>query len=268
MYKSYFTTGEFAALCNISKHTLYHYDDIGIFSPDIIAENGYRYYSAVQVEVFYVISILRELDMPLNEIKRYLDRRCPKALMELLNNQEKIIDEKIKHLTQVKHLVKKKALLAQEACLVDTNSISVESFPDEFLIMTSTAHIPNDEKSIALSIAEHAKNCQEIEIPYSIGGVLSLESIMANDNGNYTYFYTRLESPHPKAFIKKSGQYLVAYHAGSFYTSLDTYKRIIKYAQSQNIKLSGEFYEDTVLDELSVKGYDNYMLKISIAIKA
>ena len=40
--KKYFNTGEFAKLCNVKKQTLFHYDDIGIFSPEIKDHNGYR----------------------------------------------------------------------------------------------------------------------------------------------------------------------------------------------------------------------------------
>ena len=39
------TTGEFAKLCNVTKHTLYHYNDIGILKPDSCDENGYRMYN-------------------------------------------------------------------------------------------------------------------------------------------------------------------------------------------------------------------------------
>lgn len=46
----YMTTGEFAALMGVSKHTLFHYDDIGLFSPEYVAENGYRMYSLYQLE--------------------------------------------------------------------------------------------------------------------------------------------------------------------------------------------------------------------------
>ena len=28
------TTGEFAKICNVKKHTLFHYDDIGLLKPD------------------------------------------------------------------------------------------------------------------------------------------------------------------------------------------------------------------------------------------
>ena len=78
-----FTTGEFAALCGVTKHTLFHYDALGILSPARVGENGYRYYAPQQLEVFHVIETLRELDMPLSEIRAYLDRRSPGELVAL-----------------------------------------------------------------------------------------------------------------------------------------------------------------------------------------
>ena len=63
--RDHFTTGEFAKLCRVKKQTLFHYDDIGILSPEIVARNGYRYYSYKQLETFYMIATLKELDMPL-----------------------------------------------------------------------------------------------------------------------------------------------------------------------------------------------------------
>ena len=55
----YMTTGEFAALMGVSKHTLFHYDDIGLFSPEYVAENGYRMYSLYQLETLETILMLR-----------------------------------------------------------------------------------------------------------------------------------------------------------------------------------------------------------------
>ena len=41
----YIKTGEFAKLVGVTKHTLFYYDKIGLFSPEIKLENGYRFYS-------------------------------------------------------------------------------------------------------------------------------------------------------------------------------------------------------------------------------
>ena len=56
---NYLTTGEFATLVGVTKHTLFHYDKIGIFSPELKRSNEYRYYHIFQVETFYVITSLK-----------------------------------------------------------------------------------------------------------------------------------------------------------------------------------------------------------------
>ncbi|MEK3994944.1 MerR family transcriptional regulator [Psychrobacillus sp. FSL K6-2365] len=80
--RKYFTTGEFAKLCNVKKQTLFHYDEIGLLSPEIKNEKGYRYYSYHQFDVFNVIELLKEVDMPLKEIKLFLNNKTPDELIE------------------------------------------------------------------------------------------------------------------------------------------------------------------------------------------
>ncbi len=92
---THLTTGDFAKLCGVTKHTLFHYDEVGVFSPDVVDLNGYRYYSVVQIEVFQVIKMLKDVGMPLKEIKSYLDNRSPKNLIEILKQKEIDIKNKI-----------------------------------------------------------------------------------------------------------------------------------------------------------------------------
>ena len=40
--KIYMTTGEFARIMRITKETLFHYDEIGLFQPELTQPNGYR----------------------------------------------------------------------------------------------------------------------------------------------------------------------------------------------------------------------------------
>ena len=92
----YFTTGEFAKILGVKKHTLFHYDDIGLFSPAVKdEENGYRYYFVWQMDAFEVIRALQKLGMPLGEIRRYLDRRSPQQLIRLLEREALELDRRI-----------------------------------------------------------------------------------------------------------------------------------------------------------------------------
>lgn len=46
--RSLFTVSQFAQMCGVSRQTLIYYDREGIFSPQVVGENGYRYYSHLQ----------------------------------------------------------------------------------------------------------------------------------------------------------------------------------------------------------------------------
>lgn len=268
-YKSYFTTGEFAKLVGVTKHTLFHYDKIGIFSPEVKGENDYRYYSMYQLEVFYVISALKELDMPLKEIKEYLDRRSPSELISLLENQTLIIEEKIDRLRILKNLITEKIKLTKDVFNINIGKISIEENLDELLVVTEALPM-NGEKSIVYSIREHVQYCEEHAIysPHCIGEMISVENIEDGVYDSYKYFYTKVKEiiNNEKIYKKQAGLYLTVYHDGGYYTIDKAYKRIIEYAKKNNLELKGYFYEDVLLDELSVSGYEEYLVKISIKI--
>ena len=94
----YFSTGEFAKLCNVHKKTLFHYDDIDLFKPEKVMDNGYRYYSEFQLEAFNVIYTLKGLGMPLKEIKEFIDKRNPKSTIELFEHESNEIDKELQEL--------------------------------------------------------------------------------------------------------------------------------------------------------------------------
>lgn len=271
--QTHFTTGEFAKLCNVTKHTLFHYDEMKIFSPEIKDTNGYRYYSIGQIEVFNVISILKELGMPLKEIKTYLDKRSPKELIKLLENESKLLELKINKLKQMNDLIRQKINITNYSCNVNENEIKIQHVDKEYLIVTDivTKLKENKDKAVAISIANHIKFCEKhkIQSPYAIAEMISQESVRNHDYTNYACLYSKLKNK-PKnveVYTKEEGMYLTIYHKGGYYTVENSYSKLINYIDENKLTVKGYFYEDVLLDELSVVGYENYLLKISIMVK-
>ncbi|GAA1849846.1 MerR family transcriptional regulator [Asanoa iriomotensis] len=67
------TIGEFAALTHLSVRTLRRYHEAGLLEPARVDQfTGYRYYTAEQIPPAQVIHRLRELDVPLAEVKAIL----------------------------------------------------------------------------------------------------------------------------------------------------------------------------------------------------
>ncbi|MBQ4066042.1 MAG: MerR family transcriptional regulator [Clostridia bacterium] len=65
--------GEFAILCKTKISVLRHYDRVGLLHPDYVDSfTGYRYYRGEQVEIFKMITVLKEAGFSLSEISAVL----------------------------------------------------------------------------------------------------------------------------------------------------------------------------------------------------
>jgi MerR family transcriptional regulator, thiopeptide resistance regulator len=69
-----FTVKQLARLAGITPRALHYYDEIGLLPPAEVGENGYRYYNDASLLRLQQILFYRELDVPLEEIQRILDR--------------------------------------------------------------------------------------------------------------------------------------------------------------------------------------------------
>lgn len=70
--------GEFSRLTHLSIRTLRRYHEGGLLEPELVdASSGYRYYSADQIPTAQVIHRLRELDVPLADVRRILGASDP-----------------------------------------------------------------------------------------------------------------------------------------------------------------------------------------------
>ena len=66
--------GEFARRSRLSPKALRLYDELGLLTPARVDESsGYRFYDAGQLERARLVATLRQLQMPLAEIKAILD---------------------------------------------------------------------------------------------------------------------------------------------------------------------------------------------------
>ena len=92
MSEKLFKITEFAKIAGTNRKTLQYYDEIGLFSPAYVAENGYRYYSLFQLDQLALIAVLRDLGLPLREIKQYQERGLAEELGHLLEVQSREID--------------------------------------------------------------------------------------------------------------------------------------------------------------------------------
>ena len=97
-----FTIGQFAKIHGVTKKTLMWYDEVDLMKPSLIGENGYRYYSYQQSSALETILMLRELDVSIEEIKRFMQNRSAAGMEQLLHEKIDELEERINYLKSMK----------------------------------------------------------------------------------------------------------------------------------------------------------------------
>ena len=271
MKDNYFSTGEFAKLCNVNKKTLFYYDEIGLFKPEIVKENGYRYYSVYQLEVFDIIHTLRDLGVPLKQIKSFIDERNPKSVFKFFEYKTGEIENEIKQLRRKQEIMSNKIKIIKEAEKIRDNidNLSIEEQDEEYLVLSKNidkSKFPYDSEVYA----NHLNYCynQDLYIGYPLGFIKTIDDLYSENDYAYTYYYTKVNKNDGENIIKKpKGKYLVGYLNGSYIDIPGLYKKMLDYVKTHNLELIGHSYEEELINLIAVKDMNDYIIKVSMQIK-
>src|SRR5512142_2846337 len=85
-----FTIRQLCKMAGVTPRTLHYYDEIGLLKPSRVGENGYRYYGEESLLRLQQILLYRELDLPLESIKRILGRPDFDVLTALESHREEL----------------------------------------------------------------------------------------------------------------------------------------------------------------------------------
>lgn len=265
----YFSTGEFAKLFGIHKKTLFHYDEIGLFHPEKVLDNGYRYYSTDQVELFDIILQLKNMGLPLKEIKYFIDHRSPEMAIDFFTKEQAQIDAQIKRLESLKKsLIIKTQLL--KASLDFPTDITLEEHAEEILVLSPK--VTNVDTSLDFDIHAYTQlmeycNTHELGIGYPVGGLLSIEKLYNHQYYNFDYYFIKTDTmPTDFKHIKPAGHYIVGYLKGFYDKTPLLYDKMLDFAKSNNFTLEGYSYEETIVDLLAVQNPEDIVTKISIKV--
>lgn len=290
-------TSAFAKLCNTNKRTLIHYDEIGLFKPAYTDERGYRYYSESQCDVFFTITCLKDLGMPLKEIKTYVDNRNPEDLTALLLEQQKKVQQELLHLMRIEKVIQTKLELVTEGAKIafsdGCSAPFLQEFPDETLIATPYLGTSNHDAIIS-ALCEHIGyvNHEHLNTGHPYGAIMSVADIKAGYTDRYAYFITKVAGggtrvgigadsgvaagsdtdiasgmlPNQQILTKPAGRYAVIYLQGDYYLADDAFRLLLDFIEERGL-CAGEYcYKEAVWDELTVENEAKYITRISIPV--
>lgn len=270
MPKGLLKISEFAALSGISRKLLIFYDNNDILHPHMIdSMNGYRYYSYRQIDTASVIVSLRKTGMSLDSIREYLARRSPENLIQTLEAQEQVLEQQIIRLEQIKGMIQDRTRKTRRGMEEEVGAIRVECQPEENLFLGPQLPKEYDLDAGWTFLPEFFSECQKenIQLGFIIGTMVTKANLLSGvwktpDH----YFYQLPKGLYPEYTIKPQGRYVVGTEYADFGQTACLYHKLLYYIEENQLKISGNAYEEYLIDEIAEADPSHYKLQIAIQI--
>ena len=267
--KQYMTTKEFAHLCGVSKHTLFHYDEVGILKPEIVKENGYRYYSIKQFFTYDIIHILKQAGSSLEEIKDYMNNYNPDMFLSILRQKEKQLEEEMKKMNLMRNKILATIDTTEEALRSVYGVPFLEECKEEYYIVVNLTNAMSAKEELE-KLRDHFQYCEDIngETELLLGVIMKKENILAGEYMKVTCYSSKIKShiDSERVHVKKAGLYAVVIHKGAYTDTKKSYEKLKSFIKKNHLDISGDTYEDDMISHLAGMNDDEYVIKIQIPV--
>ncbi|WP_077611489.1 MerR family transcriptional regulator [Clostridium sp. Marseille-P2415] len=267
--KQYFTTNEFAEICGVTKHTLFHYDEIGILKPELVKPNGYRYYSIKQFYLYDMIFILKQAGTSLSEIKDYIMDHNPHHFLAILKQKEQQLEAEIKKTSIMRSKVMATIDKTEEALSSVYGVPYFEECEEEYFIVVKISGYESDKEELQ-KLGEHFDYCDEQggDCELLMGAIISREDLIAGqyDKPNYYSNKMRCKIDCDRLRIKTEGKYAVIIHKGAYSELPKSYQQLMDFIGKNDMAVNGDAYENDMLSYLAAVDSNEFVIKISIPV--
>ncbi len=266
-----FSTGEFAKLCGVKKHTLFHYDEIGLLKPSFVDDRGFRYYSPRLLRRFNMIQILQTPGLSLEEIKSYLDDYDPAQMMDLFQSQAEQLQEQIRirqqQIAQIENTISavKTALKTPEyqLFLERQEAVTLAAIPME-------ADASEAARTKAIGALYKLCRSDQNRLDFIRGGIVLHDHLKA---GCYEkdFLCTKTDPTQlpedATLFQKPAGLYAIMHCMGGYINVTKAYSIMAEALSQRHIAITGNAYEFELLGFLASENPQDYVMRIEIQIE-
>ncbi len=279
------STGQFAALCGIKKDTLFHYDRIGILKPYCVTENGYRYYTTVELNRFHSITVLQDAGLSLEEIKTFLTREDPYSLMPLFSQMQQVLREKAHKYARLAAQVENTLAEMEHAKALPFFAPRIEKMAACKLAAIRTNDNRLSDAARTEIIGQYYRYCMnnESRADFFRGGIILKEHIAAPVTGGDYFDYLcirldpKLEYDHTHALSqdfyrekiqieKPAATYACINCPGGLDKTLLAIRTLQKYIKEQGLSIAGNCYEFEITGTFAVESETSCIKQIEIQV--
>lgn len=266
---------EMARLHSISRQTLIFYDKENLFKPHHTDENGFRIYSSLQIPRLREICLLKSLGVPLEEIRDHIENRNVANTLVLLNQQKKLIEEKIESLVKALESVKQRISAFEEvpAILDRLEKPFLQDLPERTAIWYPFGS-PLDRNQLHLTLMKTRRHLAHYGImPVAGFGTAympeSIEHKRPLERAGSCSFMPNLTLPDPHLIHFPAGTYACMYKYGMPYETAGI-ERLLGWIEGEDLSVSGTAVDVCILDTTfytTEQQVDLGLLQIPVAVR-
>lgn len=266
--EDYFSIGELSSYQNISKQTLIFYDKIGLFRPAYVDPgNGYRYYSASQLDELDTILILKKCGLSLQAIKELLEHYTTESSLRVLTQQVQVLDRQMEELRMVRSRLAQRCVQLERAGLhrEGGDQPRVERLPAQLLLIR-----PVEPPFTLREISIATKQCfaqafqEQLPIYFQSGVTVPLERIRAGRYTEASAAFLPIEGTDRAENLLQLPEGLGAsiYHRGDYPSIGRSYRRLLEFCQAEKLEIRSDSYEFCINDYITTGDEIEYLTKI------
>lgn len=269
---NYFTTGELAQLCKIPRKTLLYYDKLGLITPEVVDENGYRYYKRSQLFLLQLIITLRQLEVPIARIKDYLAMRSLASYGELFHERIAFFTQEIARLEAMRAELQTELGKLDRIANIELGKITLVHAPKKFLYISNATEKQECFKKRSTHIANMFAKLQK-DVPVTINrfGYIYDSQILQDFDPQHIqhYFYTLNEAlPVPRCTEKPEGDYLTLYFQGVYmFNNKKNLQLLADYCQEHALTPISPLYVTSLCDYWITGDMSKYVYKLEVRVK-
>ena len=272
--EDYFSIGELSSYQNISKQTLIFYDKIGLFRPAYVDPgNGYRYYSASQLDELDTILILKKCGLSLQAIKELLEHYTTENSLRVLTQQVQVLDRQMEELRMVRSRLAQRCVQLERAGLhrEGGDQPRVERLPAQLLLIR-----PVEPPFTLREISIATKQCfaqafqEQLPIYFQSGVTVPLERIRAGRYTEASAAFLPIEGTDRAENLLQLPEGLGAsiYHRGDYPSIGRSYRRLLEFCQAEKLEIRSDSYEFCINDYITTGDESEYLTKIVFYVEA
>ncbi len=259
--KKMFRIGEISRLYHVGVDTIRYYEQIGLICPKR-SESGYRLYSQKDIWRLNVIRDLRELGFPTESIKDYLDFQNTDTALELLQQEQDTIDEKLRTLHTLRENVEKRMETIRIARQLPVNQPELREYPDRSCYRTAEGYSTDEEMDILIKTLLNRGG----ETPYIIGNNQIGSLLAPQPDGKLKYEAVFVIDDRGDNVLP-GGKYLCVTYQGGYEQTGQWAKKLLEQSQAMGLQARGPILEILWIDIHTSRRIEEHITELQLPVE-